>query len=470
MTKDINDVHNETMSAITALQESILKSQEEDRTKLSEHTEKMEQFSKAITELVGTQEQLKKEREIAAAASEIMYKQKDAATITHEFNVRHRLAKDEETAKRTNRPLQLSVEEYKRYNKLHAQATVNREQVSGFKCASWDSDDAKFWAERVMPVANFTFQEAGITGADGGLMLPEPQAQMIDEEMRIRNPMRQEATVMTTNKQEEERVFAYDASSAGGWLNEGQNLEDQGTPQFGRILFKPKKLGTYWGITEEIDADAIVDLEAWNLSRAPRVLSEFESEAFTTGNGDNDTPIGILSCTKTSNAEPTEIDEHFNTFHTHKSDADGDFAADTDDDKGRAAKKLVRVVCDLKSAYLPNAKWFCSRLTLFRLLTIQDGEGRFINYNNNDMSKGMPMTILGHPVVTMDFFPHYNETAAYALAFGDMKQAYLIYDRMGYMHLRNPYIKMHSVMHYIRKRTIGKPFEGASMRLIQFSA
>ena len=468
MTKDINDVHNETMNAITALQESIVKSQKEDREKLSEHTEKMEQFSKAITELVGTQEQLKKEREIAAAASEIMYKQKDAATITHEFNVRHRLAKDEETAKRKNRPLQLSVEEYKRYNKLHAEATANPAKVEEFTCDSWDSDERKFWAERVVPLAKFAFAEG--TDAGGAYMLPEPQAQMIDEEMRVRNPMRQESLVRTTRKQEDERVFAHDAATNGGWLEEGAELMEQGTPQFGRILFKPKKLGTYWGITEEIDADAIVDLEAWNLTRSAEILSEIESKSFTVGDGSNGTPIGITACTKTTDAEPEGVDEHFNTFHTLKSDADGDFAADDDSEKGKAAKKIIEIVCDMRSAYLPGAKWFCSRLTLFRLLTLQDGEGRFIAYNNNDLTKGAQMMLAGFPVVTMDFWPNYNTTGAYGLAFGNMKRAYTIYDRMGYMHLRNPYIKMHSVMHYIRKRTIGKPFEGASMRLIQFSA
>lgn len=292
---------------------------------------------------------------------------------------------------------------------------------------------------------------------------------MVEEEIRIHNPFRSEAKILKIGTQEHEIMNAYDGNSMSQWLAEGETVPTTDTAQFTTVTIKPHKIIAQWEITEEIEADAIIDLPSFMAGYLGREMGQREANGFINGTGDtNNQPTGLLRATTTTDKEGTTLDENPFTFHAIKTGANGDFIADTTTEKGMAARKLMEIVTSLKNGYTAGAKWYCNRPTLARLMRITDPDGSYILIP--DFRSGFNMNILGHPVVTMDYFPNYNVTNALGMVFGNMMRAYCIVDRSGYTHLRDPYTKKSRIVHYVRKRVGGKPIEGASMRFIQFAA
>lgn len=444
-----------TMQDIRDTNEKALKAMTERNGEMpSELTERFEKMDENFDKHCGLLEKMQKEVQQRHVASEIVYQNKDARFMANAFNSRHCLGHIPGTKA-------LSVEEYIQFDKINRRLNWyqgTREEA----LAKLSSDERDFLNSTIY---QFQFEES--TDSKGGHVLPEPQAMMIDEEIRINNPMRQHARAMKISQQEIEILYAYDGSNMSGWVAEGAAITETDTALFSPLKIKPHKQFALWLMTEEIEIDPVLDLEAWFGGFLGRILAEEEAKAFIKGTGDtNNQPTGLLTATTTTTAEGQTLDSAPHTFHVIKTGANGNFVADTATEKGKAANKLIEIVNSLKSGYRMNAKWFCNRPTLSRLMQVTDPQGNYIIVP--DFRTGFNMMLLGHQVVTMDFFPDYTTTDAFALTFGDMGKAYCIVDRTGYSHLRDPYSLLSRIRHYVRKRVGGKPVEGAAMRFIQF--
>lgn len=87
---------------------------------------------------------------------------------------------------------------------------------------------------------------------------------------------------------------------------------------------------------------------------------------------------------------------------------------------------IINLEYALSSSYRKNAKYFISSSVVKHLRKLKDKEGRYIW---NDAVGGMLPKLNNYDVVFVDEMPQTIATGIKAIAFGDMKKAYLIVDK-----------------------------------------
>ena len=83
---------------------------------------------------------------------------------------------------------------------------------------------------------------------------------------------------------------------------------------------------------------------------------------------------------------------------------------------------------------------------------LKDSEGRYLWA---DAREGQPPTLAGFPVELDEEMPSATTTDAFAIAFGDFAQAYLMADRPGVRLIRDPFIARPNVVMYAYARAGG---------------
>jgi HK97 family phage major capsid protein len=106
----------------------------------------------------------------------------------------------------------------------------------------------------------------------------------------------------------------------------------------------------------------------------------------------------------------------------------------------------------LKGPYIPNARWLMSRSAIEEVSKLKDSSGAYLWQPG--LQEGEPQTLLGHPIERMEDMPQVAANSL-SVAFGDIKQAYTIVDRMGLRVLRDPFSSKPFVLFYTTKRTGG---------------
>jgi HK97 family phage major capsid protein len=85
------------------------------------------------------------------------------------------------------------------------------------------------------------------------------------------------------------------------------------------------------------------------------------------------------------------------------------------------------------------------------------------------LTLGVPSAILGYGYVENEDMPGI-EANAYCLAFGNFKEAYHIFDRVGIRMLRDPYTDKPYVKFYTTKRVGGMLLNNEAVKLVKCEA
>ena len=108
-----------------------------------------------------------------------------------------------------------------------------------------------------------------------------------------------------------------------------------------------------------------------------------------------------------------------------------------------------------------------NRTSLGAIRKLKDGQGNYIWQPT--FVAGQPSTLVGYPVVDMPDMP--AATAGnLAMAFGDMRETYLVIDRIGFRILRDPYTNKPYICFYCTKRVGGGVKNPDAMKIIQIGA
>lgn len=232
------------------------------------------------------------------------------------------------------------------------------------------------------------------TAADGGYLVPDEFANMIVEDIRDLNVMRQIATVMSTNS-DTLHLPSLAGRPKAAWRAE-KAVKATSTANFGEQVFTPYSLAVIVGLTNELVADAslgvngsIVDYVAGLMAQS---LAEKEEEAFWTGDG---------------SGKPTGI--------TQYSLRDVAITSGTAGDAIRAAFMRTPQGYRNRGVYVGNS------VTLERVANLKDSQG---NYLLSRLADGVTQTLAGRPYYEVNFL------SSGTLLFGDFSY-YTIVDREG---------------------------------------
>lgn len=288
--------------------------------------------------------------------------------------------------------------------------------------------------------------------ADGGLLTPIEWDRSISGRLKLITPMRQESTVISISKAGFTKLFT-DRTVGSGWVGETASRPATATPQFTALPFGLGQLYANAAASQDVLDDAEIDLENWLTGEIETEFSRQEGIAFVGGDGTNK-PWGFLAYVTGGAA----ADRH--PWGAIELITSGAAAAVT-------ADKVVDIVYKLPAVYTPNAKFFTNRSSLGALRKLKDGQNNYLWQPT--FVAGQPSTLAGYPVVDMPDMPNIAADAL-SLAFGDMKETYLVIDRIGFRVLRDPYTNKPYVCFYCTKRVGGGVKNPDSMKVMKIGA
>jgi len=240
------------------------------------------------------------------------------------------------------------------------------------------------------------------TDSEGGYLVPSPLSNRIYEIITAIGHARREMTVLPMSS------MTLDLSTLAtkptvAWISEGAQITASDLA-FGRKTLTAEKLAGITAMSNEVLADANVDLVNYNIQKFAEAIADSEDEAFfNTCSASGVT--GILQDTT-------------NTVTMGSGDTSFADMAYTD---------LVDVIYTLGAKQRQGAKWCFSSYITSLVMKLLDSQNRPIW---SRATEGEPAYLLGYPIIENDQMPESGDDAVSTefLAFGNFKE-YIIGDR-----------------------------------------
>lgn len=239
------------------------------------------------------------------------------------------------------------------------------------------------------------------TAADGGYLVPDEFANMIVEDVRDQNIMRQISRPAMTIASDTFHLPSLAARPIAAWRNE-KAVKNTSTANFGENVFTPYSLAVIVGLTNELVADAslgvgssIVNYVAQLMSTA---ISEKEEQAFWTGSG---------------TGQPSGVDGGVYSLRTIS-------AGLTDASRADA---VIQSYWRTPQGYRNRGVYVTNSGTMEKIATLKNSQNDYLLRRLGD-SQSQP-TLNGRPVYES------NSLAGGTLLFGSFGDAYQIVDREG---------------------------------------
>lgn len=276
---------------------------------------------------------------------------------------------------------------------------------------------------------------------DGGLLITPQMSSEVVKKIFETSPMRQYASVQTISTSSLEILQDLDEAGAG-WVGEVEARPETTTPKLNMIEIPVHELYAEPKATQRLLDDASINMEAWLAEKVADRFARLENASFVAGDGVKKAK-GFLSY-----AAGTA----FGQIQQVNSGVSGDITGDS----------MIELLYSLKAGYKPNAKFFMNRDLIKKARLLKDNDDRYLWAPGLDGQTAG--SILGYEIVEFQDMP-VAAANALAVAFGDMRQAYQIVDRIGIRVLRDPFTAKPFIKFYTTKRVGGgvKNFEAIKL-------
>ena len=234
---------------------------------------------------------------------------------------------------------------------------------------------------------------------DGGFLLPTEFNNEIVTKLQAENVLRQIGKVITTASTMQFPLLA--AQPAASWIGEGETFQFSNA-KFGQVTLSAHKLGTSIVCSNEILQDLYYNLEKFLIDEFGRSLARAEEEAFLTGTGQDNQPLGLLPILNQSASS---------TLQTNSGEI-------TMDD-------LITLTFSVDRLYRRAASFLMSDVTLAQIRRLKDNTQNYLWQPS--LIQGEPDKILGYNVYTSNYLPP-AESGNVPILFGDFS-AFVIGDR-----------------------------------------
>lgn len=276
---------------------------------------------------------------------------------------------------------------------------------------------------------------------DGGLSAPVEWDRSITDARVEVSPMRRFAAVQTVSGAGFKRLYNMRGTEAG-WVGETDARPETATSKLREYAFGFGEIYANPAATQNILEDSSIDLAAWLESEVNTEFARQEGISFVSGNGVNK-PKGFLMYDATTEAALPEANRHpLGPVQEVVTGVADDLTSDG----------IIDLVYGLPEDRSVGAALFGNRKTHAKIRKMKDGQGNYLW--QPPFQAGQPAQVLGNPFNELAGMPDVAANAV-PLVFGNMKEAYRIFDRVGMSILRDPYTKKPYVLFYTRKRVGG---------------
>ena len=292
--------------------------------------------------------------------------------------------------------------------------------------------------------------------ADGGYACPSDVSTRIITNVLLANPLRQLATVETTNRANWEILTDPNEMTATRIGEQGTRSETA-TPQIGKITITPFEMYCYPKATQQALDDGIWNFENWLVNKASRAFSNLERTEMATGDG----VAGSQGITGTDTvADANWVWKKLGFITTGQASA---ISTDGGD--------LISLVDSLQDQYLANAAFIMNKaaFTSYRKLRAGSGGANQFLFWTPSMQAGVADKFLDYPVYKNSAMPSVAANALIA-AFGDFGAGYTIVDRAGINVIRDNITSPGFVKFHIYRRSAGKVTNFEAIKLLKVAS
>lgn len=290
---------------------------------------------------------------------------------------------------------------------------------------------------------------------DGGYLLPPSTVGRMVSKIYEQSTMRQLATVQSISTDKLEGIVDNNEADAG-WVSELGTRSDTSTPQVGKYEIQAHEMYAMPKASQKILDDAATDVEGWLAGKVADKFARVEGAGFTTGTGVGQ-PRGLFAYATAATADDTRT---WGTFEHIVTGANGTFHT-------TKADPLQDMIGAFKDHYLQNATWLMRREVRTAIRKMKEATSDRYLWEPS-LQAGQPDRLLGYPARVDQYVPA-MATGSLSLAFGDIREAYTIIDRMGIRTLRDPYTAKPYVVFYSTKRTGGGAVNFEAVKFLKFS-
>lgn len=288
--------------------------------------------------------------------------------------------------------------------------------------------------------------------SDGGYFVYPDLSGRIVQKIFDTSPVRAYASVTVVGTDALEGY--YDDDEVGfGWVSELEARTETSTPGVGRWRIDVHEMYAMPRASQKLLDDSMIDMEAWLDGKIADRFARAENNGFVVGSG-VDKPRGFMTY-----ADGTDLRD---TVERFKTGVNGNFAA-----APNGGDVLIDAVTALQPGLRGEATWFMNRSTQGAVRKLKDSDGSYLW--SPGIAAGQPASLLGYPVAVFDDMADIA-TGSLSIAFGNLRQAYQVVDRMGIRMLRDPYTSKGQVLFYATKRTGGAMINGHALKIVEFSA
>ena len=288
--------------------------------------------------------------------------------------------------------------------------------------------------------------------ATGGFVVAPDMSGQIVKKVDETSPMRAYASVQVISTDALEGLFDLERAAAV-WVSETQSRSQTNTPNLGKWRIPVHEMAAMPAATQQILDDAAINMESWLADKVSAEFTLAENAAFVNGDGVS-RPRGFLTY-----GHGTTLPS---TIERVATGASGAFVA-----APNGGDVLVDAVYGLKAPYRANASWFMNRTTTKLVRKLKDSDGAYLWQPG--IAAGQPATLMGYGVASFEDMPD-PAADSLSIAFGDMRAAYQIVDRMGVRVLRDPYTAKPFVLFYTTKRVGGDVVNFEALKLVRFAS
>jgi len=272
---------------------------------------------------------------------------------------------------------------------------------------------------------------------DGGFLVrPDFVNKVVGRDFET-SPMREVSEVITGGAKSIELMIDDDEAVVRR-IGEGASGGETDTPDIGLKVIVAHKYEAAPKVTIEMVQDADFDVEGWLGRKVSNKITRTENADFVNGTGVN-AARGFLTLPAWASAGVYEREkiEQVNMGAAAALDPDG----------------LIEVQGSLHETYQPGASWLMHRTTYSKALQLKGADQ--YHFGPVLLKDGQAQTtMLGKSVRFMADMPTVAANAL-AVAYGDWRMGYTIYDRVGVIVLRDPYSAHGFITYYTTKRTGG---------------
>ncbi|WP_254689746.1 phage major capsid protein [Shinella daejeonensis] len=290
----------------------------------------------------------------------------------------------------------------------------------------------------------------------GGYTAPVEWDRTITDARVDISPMRRFASVQSVTGQGFTKLYNQHGTTSA-WVGEKTARPQTDGSVLATYAFAFGEIYAMPAATERILEDSEIDMASWLAGEVNIEFAYQEGAAFINGDGVNK-PKGVLRYDATTEAALPAAQRH----------PLGPIAEVLSDDaNGLTPDGLVDLIYDLPEDRSQGAALFANRKTHAVIRKMKDGQGNFLW--QPPFQAGQPAQVLGQPINELSGLPDVA-AGTIPVLFGNMAQAYRIFDRVGMSVLRDPYTSKPYVLFYTRKRVGGGLWNPEWMRYHRIGA